>query len=158
MPTNETIGRNPVQGTITYSYEYNTRPMTLIAGARSETISINDNLGGQLHAQVFVLGRASRGLGPVLQDLTAKPANTRALSIEIVLDPLTISSRTSAAIKSLFNQKPSINPLYSGDLYNVINAANPRNNGFTTVFQEQPQESWSITDARYSYSTTWTFE
>lgn len=158
-PVNETIGRNPIQGTINYSYEYNTRPITLISGVRSEVISIQDNLGGQLHAEVFVLGRASRGYGPVLQDLQAKPANKRSLNIELVLDPIARGDRSFTTIKNLFNNlKPSVNPLYSGSILNVIAAANPINNGFTTVFQEQPQETWDITEFRYSYSTVWTFE
>ena len=158
-PLNETIGRNPIQGTINYTYEYNTRPMTLVSGVRSEVISIQDNLGGQLHAEVFVLGRAARGYGPVLQDLQAKPPNKRSLNIELVLDPITCTDRSYNTIKNLFNNlKPSVNPTYSGSILNVVAAANPINNGFTTVFQEQPQESWDITEFRYSYSTVWTFE
>jgi hypothetical protein len=154
-PTTETVGRNPIQGTIGYSYEYNNRPMTLVSGVKSENISITDNLGGELFASVFVLGRAK---GPVLQALSTKPVNTRSLSIELVVEPSTYTDRTFTTIQSLINQKPSINPLYSGSLYNIINAANPLYNGFTTVFQSQPQESWSLTDRRYSYSTNWSFE
>jgi hypothetical protein len=148
-----------MQGTISYTYEYNTRPMTLVSGVKSEVISINDNLGGQLHAEVFVLGRASRGYGPVLQDLQAKAPNTRDLSIELVMEPVFYEDRDFSTIQNLFNvQKPSVNPIYSGSLYNVIEAANPANNGFSTVFQDQPQETWNVTEFRYSYNTKWTYE
>ena len=158
-PLSEVIGRNPIQGTVTYTYEYNTRPMTLVSGVRSEVINIGDNLGGQLHAEVFVLGRAANGYGPVLQDLQAKPANTRTLNIELVLEPIQYSDRSFATIQNLINDlKPSVNPTYSGSIYNVIAAADPVNNGWTTTFQTQPQENWSVTEYRYSYSTTWTFE
>jgi hypothetical protein len=155
IPITETIGRNPIQGTIGYTYEYNNRPMTLISGVKSETITINDNLGGQLFASVFVLGRVK---GPVLQPLGTKPVNTRSLNIEIVVEPTVYTNRTFSTIQSLINQKPSINPIYSGSIYNIISAANPLNNGFTTVFQDQPQESWSLTERRYSYNCQWSFE
>jgi hypothetical protein len=94
----------------------------------------------------------------VLQALSTKPVNTRSLSIELVVEPVAYTDRTFSTIQTLINQKPSINPLYSGSLYNIINAANPLFNGFTTVFQDQPQESWSLTDRRYSYSTNWSYE
>lgn len=159
LPLTETIGRNPINGTISYNYEYDTRPMTLVSGVRSEVISIADNLGGQLYAEVFVLGRASRRLGPVLQDLNAKPKNTRSLSMELVFEPVVYTDRTYATIKSILNtQKPTNSPAYSGGIYNVISAANPLNNGFTTVFQGQAQESWNPKEGRFGYNTEWTFE
>lgn len=154
-PLNITIGRNPIQGTINYTYEYNTRPMTLMPNVRSEVINIQDNIGGELFASVFVLGRVP---GPVLQPLDTKNANTRSLSIELVMEPITYTDRTFATIQSLINAKPSTNISHSGNLYNIIEAANPRNNGFTQVYQDQPQESWDITSFRYSYSTNWTYE
>lgn len=156
VPITQTIGRNPIQGLITYDFEYNDRPMTMISGAKSEVISINDNLGGESFASVFVLGRAR---GPVLQALNTKPASTRSLSIEVVFDPPTYSDRSYTTIHNIFNNlKPSVNPTYSGSILNVIAAANPENNGFTTVFQDQGQENWNPLEGRYSYNTTWTFE
>ena len=154
-PTNITIGRNPIQGTIAYTYEYNTRPMTLVSGVKSESINVGDNIGGELFASVFVLGRVP---GPVLQPLGTKPANTRSLSIELVLNPITYTDNSYATIQSLINAKPSINPTYSAAIANIIAAANPLNYGFTQVYQDQPQENWSITEWRYSYSTNWTYE
>jgi hypothetical protein len=155
-PMNFTIARNPFQGTIDYTYEYNTRPSNLIENAKSEVISIQDNIGGELFASVFVLGRTA---GPVLQDLGTKPANTRALSIEIVVDPPTYSTRTVDVIKGLmYDQKPSVYIAYSGDIANVIEAANPSNIGGTTIFQDQPQETWDFKNGRYSYNATWTYE
>jgi len=155
-PLSWTIGRNPFQGTIDYTFEYDARPMTLIEDAISETISINDNIGGELFASIFVLGRAN---GPVLQDLNTKPANTRNLSIEIVVTPPTYSDRTTATMQDLLiAQNPSNNPSYSGSLQTLVDAADPTNNGFSTVFQDQPQENWEFQTGRYSYNCTWTYE
>jgi hypothetical protein len=147
-PTTETVGRNPIQGTIGYSYEYNNRPMTLVSGVKSENISITDNLGGELFASVFVLGRAK---GPVLQALSTKPASTRSLSVELVFPPTNYVDRSVATVKGLIGSHKS-------DIQHIINAVNPSGNGFTTVFQDVEQETYSITDSRYSYSTNWTME
>ena len=150
------VGKNPLQGTINYNFEYDTRPMNLIEGAKSEVISINDNIGGELFASVFVLGRSR---GPVLQDLGTKPSNTRSLSIEILIDPPTYADRTVSTIQNLFiTQKPSNKEPFKTSLENLIYAVNPTNNGYTTVFQDQPQENWSPTQGRFTYNCAWTYE
>jgi hypothetical protein len=155
-PLSLVVGRNPLQGVIDYTFEYDTRPMNLIENAKSESISINDNIGGEMFASVFVLGRT---LGPVLQDLGTKPANTRSLNIEIVVDPPTYADRTSATMQDIINnQKPSQDADFSTDLDTLISAANPTNLGATTVFQDQPQETWDIKNGRYSYTVNWTYE
>lgn len=155
-PISTTIGKNVTQGTIDYTYEYDNRPMNLVEGALSESITISDNVGGELFASIFVLGRTR---GPVLQDLGTKPGNTRTLNIELIVPPPTISDRTVATAKSvMITNKPSSNPAYSGSIYNLIYAANPLNNGFSTVYQNQPQESWDFRNGRYNYSTVWNYE
>lgn len=155
-PLTLTVGRNPFQGTIDYTIDYDTRPLRLIEGAKSEAISINDNIGGELFASVFVLGRTN---GPVLQDLGTKPANTRTLNIEIVVEPPAIADRTSGTMQTIINdKKPSNDVQFSTNLSNLIDAANPSYLGATQIFQTQPQETWSPIDGRYTYTTTWTYE
>ena len=155
-PLTLTVGRNPLRGTIDYTIDYDTRPLQLIEGAKSEVLSINDNIGGELFASVFVLGRTA---GPVLQDLGTKPANTRDLNIEIVVDPPTIVDRTSATMREIINdKKPSQDAQFSTNLTNIIEAANPSYLGATTIFQDQPQETWNPLEGRYTYTTRWTYE
>jgi hypothetical protein len=151
-PMSQTEGFNPVQGTVTYSYEYNTRPTNFIAGAKSEVISIVDNIGGESYAAVFVLGRPH---GPVVQDLGTKPINKRSLNIEAVFEPAFLYGEAAPDLATLFNTKP--------DVSDIISAASPINiasviTSPNTVFQEQPQENWNPKDGRYSYSCTWAFE
>jgi hypothetical protein len=155
-PISWSVGKNPLAGTIDYSFEYNSRPMTFVSGVLSENISINDNVGGELFASVFVLGRTA---GPVLQNLSTKPANTRSLNVELVVSPPTYTNTNVDTIRNIFFvQKPSSNPLYSGSLQNLITAADPGAQGFTTSFKDQPQESWDFQTGRYSYSVQWTYE
>lgn len=156
-PISMTIGRNPLQGTVDYTFEYDARPMNLIENAKSESINISDNIGGEKFASVFVLGRS---LGPVLQDLSTKPANSRTLSIEIHVDPPTYSDRTISTMEGLLNTNKPSNPstVFYDDLAALVAAANPSYMGATTIFSDQPQETWDIKEGIYSYNRTWTYE
>ena len=53
-PLTSTQGRNPITGNISYSFSYDTRPIKLILGAKSEAISINDNNRGDVFASIFL--------------------------------------------------------------------------------------------------------
>ena len=155
-PITLTVGRNPFRGTIDYTIDYDTRPLKLIEGAKSEVVSIGDNIGGELFASVFVLGRTN---GPVLQDLNTKPSNTRTLTIELVVAPPSYTDRTITTMKQLMvDKKPSNDATFSTNLSNLVTAADPSSHGFTTVFQDQPQENWDFLTGRYTYQTTWTYE
>ena len=157
IPLSTSVAKNPLRGTVDYTFEYDDRPMNFIEGAKREVISINDNIGGELYASVFVLGRSA---GPVLQDLGTKPANTRTLNIEVIVPTPTYSDRTTDTIKDVFiTQNPGTagSPYYD-DLTTLIDAVDPTNNGATTVFQDQPQESWSPKEGAFSYTTNWTYE
>lgn len=78
-------GFDPAAGTITYSFSYDTRPLTLITKATSENISINTNYGQKdLYASIFVLGRK---LGPILQKINTSnfAYNSTTVNYECVL-------------------------------------------------------------------------
>lgn len=155
-PLNKTTIKNPLQGFINYTYEYDNRPRALVSGVKSEVITVSDTFGGQDFASIFVLGRAA---GPVLQDLNTKPANVRSLNMELALTPPTITSFNESDLRTyFFNENPRYNVAYSGFIQTVIDAVNPSNNGFSTVYSHQPQENWSPRDGRYSYTQEWTYE
>lgn len=154
-PTVSTIGRNPIAGTIQYSFQYDDRPSSIISGAKSEVIAINDSFGGESFASIFVLGRAN---GPVLQDLGTKPAATRSLNIECVMPRPSFGSFTTSEIRTALNNNPRLSAASSGTFFKIIEAANPQNNGYTTVFESPTQENWEPLNGRYSYNKTWTYE
>ena len=82
IPVNMTESHRSHAGEIDYSMEFNNRPLNLIPGSVSESLTINDNFPVQEVAEVFVLGRR---LGPVLQDLGANTSSTREVTFEVVL-------------------------------------------------------------------------
>lgn len=152
----ETIGRNPITGVITYAYEFDDTSSNIVPGTIVENISINDSLEGQAFAPIFILGRPN---GPILQDLGTIPELKRTLNIDLVMEGKTnFGSNTVNDIKNaFFSQNPRLAPTTSGLLNNIIEAANPANNGFTTVFKSPPTETWNPKEGSYNYSIEWTF-
>jgi hypothetical protein len=138
LPISQAIGRNPLNGVITYNVDYDTRPSTNIAGAKSEVISVTENNQGDVFAAIPVLGRT---LGPVLQDIGTKTARQRSLSIEAVMTPV---AGISTGVLLGFPDSSAI-----------VSAVRPTT---TQVFKESDQENWSATTGRYSRNITWTYE
>lgn len=154
LPTSETFGTNALAGTITYNYEYDTRPV-MINGARSTVVSVNDTLAGKSYAAIFVLGRTN---GPVLQDLKTSPEKKRSLSIEIVMYPTVVDFSTQSSVTSALNNNPRLSSVASTQINNIINGANPTNGGYTLALEQSPQENWEPLTGRYTYNIEWIYE
>jgi hypothetical protein len=107
QPLNYNEAFNPIDGIITYSYEYNNRPSNIISGARSEVISINDSLNTNIVAIVPVLGRTA---GPVLQDINTSREKSRTLNVEVVLDGVPTNTFTNPLISLLEPLVTQISP------------------------------------------------
>lgn len=156
IPRSKTVGKNPITGTINYAYQYDDSPSNIVPNTLFEVININDSLEGDAFAQIFVLGRSN---GPVLQDLGSITELKRSLNIELILDKkVSFGSATVQDIQNaFFAENPRLSPETSGEISNIIEAANPKNHGFTTVFKSPPVESWEPKNGRYSYSVEWVY-
>lgn len=155
QPLSINIGRSPVGGNISYTYAYDDRPSNVIPGALSEIVSISEGLVGQLYASIFILGRAN---GPILQDLNTKPAATRTLNIELVMPVPSFGSNSVADIRTALFNNPRLNPTTSAAFANIWTAADPSQQGYLKVFQDQPNENWNPKTGQYSYTQQWTFD
>jgi hypothetical protein len=154
-PKSYVIGKNPVAGMINYAFEYDTRPSNLIANAKSEVVTISDNVGGgQSFAELFVLGRWQ---GPILQDLGTRPSFKRMLNIEIVVNRPTVSGTVDSIKSAFYDSNPRANISTSGDIQNIITAIDPATIGINSCFSDPPQENWDFLNGRYSYTRTWTY-
>ena len=138
IPLSTTLSKAPFAGTISYSYEYNNRPSSLIDGARSESIVVLDNYDEDIIAIIPIPGRQA---GPIIQDINTKQEKSRSLSIELVM-PL-----PSGSISDRMNQKP--------DVTSISNSVKPTG---SIVKQVQNQESWDINNGRYNLNRAWTYE
>jgi hypothetical protein len=144
IPLSTTIGKNPRQGTISYSYQFNNRHSGYISGALSERISVDYNQKNTKIASIPVIGRPQ---GPVLQNLGTSDAREKFLSIDFVLGP-------------------SISPNFTSSDYNfpihlisgIVASLDPINNGATKSFMTQPRESWEPATGSASYTVSWIWE
>jgi len=144
LPVNTNIGRNPANGTINYSYQYNARPSGLITGALSENINVSYTDGGESFASVFAIGRAR---GPVLQELSTKEAKTKSLSIDAVL-PSNLNPNN--LIGSFSFPEATVS--------DIVSQLNPVNEGAVKSFASPANKNWSPITGQLSYSVTWTYE
>lgn len=141
------VGRNPIAGTINYSYEYNNRPTSLISGAKSETISVTSNDLGTKVALIPVLGRTQ---GPVIQDLGTSEHLQKTLNIEFILGP-SLNAANISTIRSSF-EFPEEKVEW------LVDALDPTNYGAEKSKKQSPQKTWDPYLGRGSYTVTWIYE
>ena len=139
-----TEGYNPTEGTVTYAWTFNNRPIP-ISGAISQTVTVTDNFQAQQVAEIFVLGRR---LGPILQDLGTFTTSTRDVTFEVVmLKPTGISGIKFP--KTIYQQitgiVESFNPTY------LLGAS------VCKSFIRNNNETWNITEGRFTKTKSWTW-
>jgi len=141
------IGVNPIEGTIDYSYEFDTAPVGCITGdcILSQNISIEDSLPTDVFAKQTVLGRA---LGPILQDIGTVTEGVRNLNIEIAVLP----PSSCASISQIYNTIPT------GQLQNLIDTVyNDLTGQYEQVFVSSNSQNWNFTVGRYSRTIGFTY-
>lgn len=149
-PKSSSIGYNPKEGVITYSFSYDTRPISLIPCALSESFSVNDTLPSQQVAEIFVIGRS---LGPVLQDLATYTSPTRTVNYEVTLPrassisgiiPYAIYSKISGIIEG-FNPE------------NTIPFTDPQQIKKMRSFVKENSETWDPINGKFTKNKSWIY-
>jgi hypothetical protein len=165
IPWSTSESHDPRKGIITYGYEFNNK-FTIISGAISENISMDDTGPNDVVAEVFVLGRR---LGPVLQSLSAKTTSKRSVSIDITVMPATGISQyfMSNANCPLFtggNAYDTIEKIIEGlKPFGVRDGSVFIGAGRTTapvgqVYQTENQFSWNPTEGKYTRKASWIYQ
>lgn len=132
QPLSYSVVKNPIAGTIQYSYQYNNRPSNILPNALLEVINVTENYQTDEYASVPVIGRLA---GPVLQDLNTKSERSRNLSVELRVMP-----------SAVYCLPPSIQP--------IIDLVAPT---AEQVFTTQNTGNWDYKSGRASYGVSWTF-
>lgn len=149
-PLTSNVSRNPVTGVISYNYEYDNRPSNCIAGARSETITIDDQNPADVFARIGVIGREK---GPVLQAINTVTESKRTISIEVIMDPATGCPTNADAVEIYLAQAPT------SAVNNILTAfENDLISKNTQVFVENDSVNWLPKSGRYSRTKTWVYQ
>jgi hypothetical protein len=146
LPLSVTEGFNPTEGSVTYSWIYNNRPLNLISGSISETLTINDSFPTQVVAELFVLGRR---LGPVMQSLGTYTTASRDVTFDVVMPRPTglagIKFPKTAYIQ-ITGLVESMNPMF------LLGSS------VCKSFVKNNTENWSVTDGRFTKQKTWVWQ
>jgi hypothetical protein len=148
IPLSQAIGHSPNQGTISYNYNYDTRPGFCLsglgaAGLRSESIQIADTHPVDVFASLAILGRAK---GPILQGFNTITEATRTVTIDILVDPAANCSFTG--LNSTAVAKGSVDTLISG-------LRDEWKKTYDRIFTTVNAENWSPKTGRYSRTVAW---
>lgn len=148
VPVNTSVGRNPAAGVITYTYQYDTKPVNAITGTRSEVINVSDNWGINVFAEQTIIGRS---LGPLLQDIGTFQSLKRNLNIEAVFVP---ESGVTQNLSTMFDGPPTS---AKADIQNIVDAANPATH-VAIAFVSNQNQNWNPLTGRLTYAVEWTYE
>ena len=145
IPVTVNEGYNPAEGSVTYSWVFNNRPLNLVSGSISESLSVNDTFPTQQVSEIFVLGRK---LGPVLQDLGSYTSASREVTFEVVMirpSSLTGLKFPKAAYTAITGIVELFNPKY-------LLA------GQCDAFVKLNNESWNIHEGRFVKQKSWLWQ
>ena len=135
------FGYNITEGTITYAYSYNDRPINCVADALTETININETEPNDIFASLTVLGRKS---GPLLQDIGTSGARTRDISIDAFL-PI----RTGCNVAVDFASPTEYANLVNEYEANLVSS-------YGSVYINSHTTSWQPKIGRFTFNKSWT--
>lgn len=150
-PINTSIGRNPILGSITYAFDYDTRPTNVISGSLYESIQIRDTNSVPVIASIPVLGRAA---GPVLQDMSTITEKKRNLTVEVVMPIYSgLNTVSSGSMFDLINASPksSVDTIILA-CYTALSGA------YSQVYNQLDNEEWSPYTGRYSRNVEWIYQ
>ncbi|MDC1406433.1 hypothetical protein N8314_02675, partial [Akkermansiaceae bacterium] len=142
-----TYGVNPLQGTISYSYNFDNTPQGCITGAciLSQNITIDDQLAADIFATQVILGRQQ---GPLLQDINTSTAKVKTVSVEVV----TIPPTSCVSLEQINKTNPS------GQVHSFIELVhNALAMEYSQVFTSSNSESWAFSQGRYTKNISFTY-
>jgi len=135
-----TVGINPIEGTISYDYTYDTATTGCIIGTCliSQHISIDDQEEQDIVAEQVVLGRAA---GPILQDIGTVTARIRTVNVELVTLPPT----DCTTVANMYAPVPTgaVDDFIAIIYGNLVDL-------YSQVFVVGHNQTWDLTQGRYS--------
>lgn len=148
IPLSITVEHNVLDGIISYSYSYNSRPLALVTGAISETLNMEDGYSTRSYHPQEVYYRM-----PIMQDIGTRTVSTRKITYEVILPKpflgLNLPPQVKLQIDNLMNQ------------FNPISGLNPLGGGSTPKYFSwltQNEEDFDIIKGKYTKTYAWKYQ
>ena len=143
IPLSESVGYNPIAGTVIYSTTYDDRPDNVNPYALTESINYTFNYANDIFASLTILGRTN---GPLFQSIGTVGPTVMEISIDALMLPVngTISGLTD-------DQWAPYNNLVTEYENSLLASEN-----VDRIFTNSHNETWQPQVGQYSMNKSWT--
>lgn len=135
-PQTYSIGKNPLNGVITYEYGYSNKGTPTIANALWEQITITNSRPVPVLAKHVCI---QRSIGPVLQEIGTQTESQRTISIEVQMPPASGDPPT-------YSSQPNVAGIIS---------ANTPTGAIQGPYLQRDEDSWVRETGRYTRTVSW---
>jgi len=143
IPLSESVGYNPIGGTVVYANTYNDRPDNINPFALREEVNWTVNYANDVFATLTVLGRTN---GPLFQSIGTVGPTVAEISIDAVMAPANANvSGLSDAQWAPYNDLVTD---YEKSLLNLVSV--------NQIFTNSYSETWQPQAGHYTLSKAWT--
>lgn len=148
IPLSVSIENNIIEGTVGYSYSYNSRPLSLVVGAISENINMEDTLSNRTYVMQDVYLRM-----PVAQDMGTRSLPTRTVTYDATF-PRPLSGVLPTAVKTaIIGVLENFNP-------NKLTPPSTTNNRIGPGYYSwivADEESYDVIAGKYTKKYSWQY-
>lgn len=135
-PQSYSIGKNPLNGVITYEYAYSNKSAPTYPNALWEQITVSNSRPVPVIAKHICI---LRSIGPVLQEIGTQTESQRTLSIEIQMPP-------SSGDPPTYSSEPDVSSIV---------AANTPTGAIQGPYLQRDDSSWVRETGRYTRTVSW---
>jgi hypothetical protein len=142
----KTVGVNPINGVVNYSYEWTNMPSPCIEGALSESVTFDYSFPTDKFASIDVLGR---GNGPVIQLMNSRSPYELTVNVDILVLPETgcVATWVLGGTMCPHSKVKDLLTTIEGSIYDA----------YTTVVKTSDKPSWNPKTGSYRRSVSWLY-
>jgi hypothetical protein len=148
LPVNISVDHDISQGSISYNYSFNSRPLAMITGALSESIDMEDDYAIRTYVFPDIYFRL-----PLAQDKGTYTNSKRSITYNASFPRPFSPTGITAALKTRINQV--INEFNPSGL--ALRSTNPRGPAFFSWVVES-NENFDVLGGRYTKRITWEYQ
>lgn len=149
LPASISVDHNIVEGSITYNYTYNSRPLSIITGAINESIDINDNYALRTYAFPDIFYRL-----PLAQDQGTYSNSKRSVTYSATFPRPFSPTGVTTPLRNKINEV--ISEFDPSGL--ATRAGNPMRGPKYFSWVTENNESFDVLGGKYTKTITWEYQ